>query len=250
MLTSRIVVCLDVKDGQLVKGIRFKDLRTLGSPAEFAADYEAQGADEIVMLDISAGKEGRLAQLQVVQSIRKRLSIPLTVGGGIRTLEDAAQLLEHGADKVSVNSAALRNPELISQISDQFGKQCAVLSLDAVKCAGGWKVAIRSGEEVTERDAIDWAKEGQSRGAGEVLLTSRDCDGTQAGYDYDLIAAISNAVTIPVVASGGASSAGDMAQAFFSGASASLAASIFHNGTYTVGQVKQYLSTQGIKVRL
>jgi imidazole glycerol-phosphate synthase subunit HisF len=250
MLTVRIIPCLDVRDGRVVKGVRFAGLRDAGSPPERAAAYEAQGADELVLLDVSATPEGRGTQTETVRLVREQLSIPLTVGGGVRRLEDAAALLGAGADKVAVNTAAVRQPELLDRLATQFGCQCTILALDAAQTpAGGWEVVVLSGRERTGRDAIEWAREAAARGAGEILLTSWDRDGTRAGYDEALIAAVRAAVQVPIIASGGAAGPEHLLAALHAGADAVLAASIFHDGDLTVRDVKAYLSERGIEVR-
>lgn len=251
MLTSRIIPCLDVRDGRVVKGVRFQGLRDAGDPAERAAAYEAQDADELVLLDVSATPEGRGNALETVRRVRAVLSIPLTVGGGVRVVDDAAALLEAGADKVSINTAAVRDPAILGQLAGRFGAQCVVLALDAASCGpGAWEVVVRSGTERTGIDAVQWAKDAVARGAGEILLTSWDRDGTRSGYDVDLLAAVSEAVTVPVIASGGAAKAEDLAVALRAGAAAVLAASIFHDGDTTVAEVKQVLAAEGLNVRI
>ncbi|HEX2480190.1 MAG TPA: HisA/HisF-related TIM barrel protein, partial [Geminicoccaceae bacterium] len=204
MLTARIIPCLDVSHGRVVKGVRFQGLRDAGDPAERAALYERQGADEIVILDVSATPEGRGNQVETVQRVRARLGIPLTVGGGIRAIDDASALLEAGADKVSVNTAAVHRPELLTDIALRFGRQCTVLAIDAARRDSAFEVLIKGGREGTGIDAVEWAQDGAGRGAGEILLTSWDRDGTRAGYDLELTRAISTAVRVPVIASGGA----------------------------------------------
>ena len=249
MLTVRIVPCLDVSGGRVVKGVRFQNLRDAGSPPERAAAYEAQGADEIVLLDVAATPEGRQARLDVVGSVRAVLSIPLTVGGGIADAEDAARLLSAGADKVSVNSAALRDPSLVDSLAQRFGSQCTVVAIDAARVPGGWQALARSGTEASCRDAVEWAREAGRRGAGEILLTSWDHDGTGDGYDLDLIAAVARVTTVPLIASGGAALAEHMRAAVEAGAGAVLAASMFHDGVATVGRLKCELAAQGMAVR-
>jgi imidazoleglycerol phosphate synthase cyclase subunit len=249
MLTARIIPCLDVSHGRVVKGVRFQGLRDAGDPAERAWLYEAQGADEIVILDVSATPEGRGHQLETVRRVRAGLSIPLTIGGGVRTEEDALALLEAGADKVSVNTAAVARPELLSEIAGRFGRQCCVLAIDAARRDGRFEVLVRGGREGSGIDALAWAREGERRGAGEILLTSWDRDGTRSGYDLELTHAVAEAVRLPVIASGGADNAEHIAQAFAAGADAVLAASIFHDGDMTVGQVKLYLMEHGLRVR-
>ncbi|MEE9382537.1 MAG: imidazole glycerol phosphate synthase subunit HisF [Nannocystaceae bacterium] len=250
MLTVRIIPCLDVRGGRVVKGVKFQGLTDAGSPAELAARYEQQGADEIVMLDVSATPDERRTAFDTVRAIRGRLGIPLTVGGGVRTVEDAADLLEAGADKVSVNTAAVRDPSLVDALARRFGSQCTVVAIDAVRTeTGSVEVVVASGVERVGTDAIEWATEVARRGAGEILFTSWDRDGTREGYDCEMLARVSDAVPIPVIASGGANSAEHLLQAFRAGASAALAASIFHYSETTVGAVKDYLARQGIEVR-
>lgn len=251
MLTVRIIPCLDCRDGRVVKGVQFQGLRDAGSPAELAAAYEAQGADELILLDVSATPEGRANQVETVKRVRAELSIPLTVGGGVRVEDDAARLLDAGADKVSTNTAAVARPQLIDALATRFGSQCAVLAIDAKRNADdtGWGVVVRSGSEGAGLDAIEWAAEAVDRGAGEILLTSWDRDGTRVGYDLSLLSAVSAAVNVPVIASGGADSPQHMIDALEAGAHAVLAASIFHDGDYTVGRVKAVLAEAGIRVR-
>jgi imidazoleglycerol phosphate synthase cyclase subunit len=250
MLTTRIIPCLDVRDGRVVKGVRFQGLRDAGDPAERARVYQDQGADEITMLDVSATLEERRASRDTIRAIRDSLALPLTVGGGIRTVEDAEAVLRSGADKVSVNSAAVESPSLIAEIADRFGSQCAVLAIDAQRAPDGtWRVRTRSGSEKKSIDAVEWAGLGERIGAGEILLTSFDRDGTHEGYDLDLVAAVRSAVNVPVIASGGASSPEHMVDAVNSGADAVLAASIFHDGQWTVAGIKQELASKGIEVR-
>ena len=250
MLTVRIIPCLDCHDGKVVKGIRFGNLRDAGSPVELAMRYEQQGADEIVVLDISATIEARENRLTTIRELREVLSIPLTVGGGIRSLQHCEDLLTAGADKVSINSAAYRDPELITRVAERFGSQCTVVAIDAVVTDGGWAIAIDSGRNKLAYTVTDWAREAVSRGAGEILLTSWDKDGTHSGYDVELIRAVAAVVDVPIVASGGAANPSDFEQAYNAGASALLAASIFHDGEYTVGDIKQALQKSGIAVRL
>lgn len=250
MLTVRIIPCLDVRDGRVVKGIRFQGLRDAGDPATLAKDYERQGADELVMLDVSATPEGRGHALQTVRRVRAVLAIPLTVGGGVRAIDDASALLEAGADKVSVNTAAVEDPSLLSRMADRFGRQCTVLALDAAATPGsGWEVVTLSGRKRTGMDAIGWAREATERGAGEILLTSWDRDGTKAGYDLELISAVSAAAHVPIIASGGAASPQHLVDALRAGASAVLAASIFHYGETTIGTLKHFLADAGLEVR-
>ncbi len=250
MLAARIIPCLDVRDGRVVKGIRFQGLKDAGDPASLAGAYEAEGADELVLLDVSATPEGRRTGLETVRLVRERLSIPLTVGGGVSRIEDAGALLEAGADKVGVNTAAVRRPDLLTELSERFGRQCTVLALDAARRPdGGYEVVVLSGKERTGIDAIDWALRAVDCGAGEILLTSWDRDGTREGYDLELLAAISSRVCVPVIASGGASSPEHLIEAVRAGASAVLAASIFHYGEYSVATLKDFLAAGGVGVR-
>jgi cyclase len=250
VLTRRIIPCLDVSHGRVVKGVRFQGLRDAGDPAERAALYEKQGADEIVILDVSATPEGRGNQAETVRRVRARLGIPLTVGGGIRATGDAAALLEAGADKVSINTAAVQRPEILSEIATRFGVQCTVLAIDAASRDGRYEVLVKGGREGTGIDAIVWARDAVERGAGEILLTSWDKDGTREGYDLPLTGAVARAVRVPVIASGGAAHAVHLAEAFVAGADAVLAASIFHDDELTVADVKRTLKARGIEVRL
>jgi imidazole glycerol-phosphate synthase subunit HisF len=251
MPAKRIIPCLDVTGGRVVKGVRFVELRDAGDPAELAAAYDAAGADELVFLDITASSDEREILLDVVARTADQVFIPLTVGGGVRTVEDIQALLSHGADKVSVNSAALADPELMTRGAEIFGSQCIVLAIDARRRPeGGWEVFSHGGRQATGRDAVEWAKEGERRGAGEILLTSMDRDGTKDGYDLELTRAISDAVRLPVIASGGAGTADHMRRALTEGgAEAALAASIFHFGELSIAQVKEQLATSGIEVR-
>lgn len=250
MLTHRVIPCLDVRDGRVVKGIRFQGLRDAGDPAQRAAAYEAQGADELVLLDVSATPEGRGHALATVRKVREVLGIPLTVGGGVKTVDDAAALLDAGADKVAVNTAAVQQPAILTRLAERFGCQCVVLAIDAAASARDtWSVVVRSGTERVARDAVGWAREAVERGAGEILLTSWDRDGTRSGYDLSLVAAVSHAVHVPVIASGGADTSEHMIDALRAGASAVLAASIFHYGDTTVAEVKQKLASAGLEVR-
>ena len=249
MLTSRIIPCLDVSHGRVVKGVRFQGLRDAGDPAERSLLYQQQGADEIVILDVSATPEGRGHQLETVRRVRAGLAIPLTIGGGIRTEDDALHLLEAGADKVSVNTAAVERPELLGEIAGRFGRQCCVLAIDAARRNGRFEVLVKGGREGTGIDALAWVREVEQRGAGEILLTSWDRDGTRSGYDLELTQAVAEAVRVPIIASGGADSAEHIREAFAAGADAVLAASIFHDGDTTVGDVKLYLMEHGVRVR-
>ncbi len=251
MLTDRIIPCLDIRDGRVVKGVRFQNLRDAGDPVEQALRYQEQGADELVMLDVSATREGRSAAIETVRAVRRVLEIPITVGGGVRTVDDALALLGAGADKVGINSAAVERPSLLAELSERVGVQCVVLAIDAARRIGGsgWEVVSRAGTERTSIDAIGWAREGQDLGAGEILLTSWDRDGTGTGYDLGLIRAIRGSVRVPIIASGGAASCEHVLDAFRAGADAVLAATIFHDARTSVGAVKSFLSTNGLEVR-
>lgn len=249
MLTTRILPCLDVDGGRVVKGVKFQGLRDAGDPVERAVAYEAQGADELVMLDVSATPQGRGNATDTVARVRAELRIPLTVGGGVRTDADAERLLKAGADKVAVNTAAVLDPSFLSRMAERYGSQCTVLSLDAAERDGGWELVIKSGHERTGKDAVQWAREAAELGAGEIVLTSWDRDGTRSGYDLELMRAISSAVRIPVVASGGAAHAQHLVEAAKAGASALLIASILHDGDTTVGELKDALATAGLEVR-
>ena len=249
MLAKRIIPCLDCKDGRVVKGVQFEGLRDAGDPVELARAYEAQGADELVILDISATPEARATALDMIRSLRASVLLPMTVGGGVRSVDSAQALLEAGADKIAVNTAAVRDPALISRLASRFGSQCIVIAVDARSAdstASGWEVVVKSGSERTGIDAIEWAARAAAAGAGEILLTSFDRDGTRSGYDTKLLAAVSAAVSIPVVASGGASSPEHMVAAIAAGADALLAASIFHYGDYTVGSIKSALGPPAV----
>jgi cyclase len=249
-LTRRVIPCLDVAHGRVVKGIRFQDLTDQGDPAEAAARYAAQGADEIVFLDVTAAPEGRDTDLDWVRRTAEQVFISLTVGGGVRSVEDGQRLLRAGADKVGVNSAAVARPELLGELARRFGSQCVVLSVDARRRPeGGWEVVTQGGRKATGLDALEWIRRGAELGAGELLLTSIDSDGTRGGYDLDLIAEAASAVDIPLIASGGAGSPTHLASALAAGAAAVLAASIFHQGTCTVGEVKQALAVAGFPIR-
>ena len=252
MPAKRIIPCLDVDAGRVVKGVRFKELRDAGDPAELAALYDKEGADEIVFLDITASSDARKILLDAVERTADQVFIPLTVGGGVRSVEDMAELLTHGADKVSVNTAALADPELITRCAEVFGSQCVVLAVDARRRAEGkgWEVFSHGGRQAAGRDAIEWVTLGEKLGAGEVLLTSMDKDGTHSGYDVELLKAVSSAVRLPVIASGGAGSAGHIFEALTEGgAEAALAASIFHFGEISIGDVKQELTRRGLEIR-
>jgi len=251
MLTVRVIPCLDVRDGRVVKGVRFQGLRDAGSPPELAAEYERQGADEITLLDVSATPEGRATAHATVREVRDGLSLPLTVGGGVKSTDDAAALLEAGADKVGINTAAVRRPEVLDELARRFGCQCTVLAIDAAldRESGRFEVITLSGRENTGLDAVAWAREAVDRGAGEILLTSWDRDGTKDGYDLPLIRAIAQAVHVPIVASGGAATAAHMADAVEAGAAAVLAASIFHYRECTVAELKDELAALDVEVR-
>ena len=253
MLKKRVIPCLDVKGGRVVKGVKFENLRDVGDPAELAARYYEEGADEVVFLDIGASREERKTTLDVVRRTAEVLFIPLTVGGGIRTVDDVQEALSAGADKVSMNTAAVLRPELLHESSRRFGAQCTVLGLDAKRTGatpGGWEVFTHGGTRPTGLDAVDWARKAAHLGAGEILLTSMDRDGTKDGYDVALTRAVSEAAGIPVIASGGAGKLEDFAEAFLEGnADAALAASLFHDRALTVTQVKRYLLERGVAVR-
>ncbi len=248
-LTRRIIPCLDVSHGRVVKGIKFQGLRDAGDPAERAALYEAQGADEIVILDVSATPEGRGNQVETVKRVREKIGIPLTVGGGVRVVDDAGALLEAGADKVSVNSAAVTNPDLLADIAARYGRQCTVLAIDAAWQDGRSEVLVKGGRENTGIETVAWAERAVGLGAGEILLTSWDRDGTREGYDLALTDMISKAVRVPVIASGGAAGPGHLKEAFDAGADAVLAASIFHDNDMTVADVKLSLIGMGAAIR-
>ena len=252
MLSVRIIPCLDVRDGRVVKGVNFVNLVDAGDPVEQAKAYENQGADELVFLDITASSDNRAIMRDVVERTSGECFMPLTVGGGLRTLEDIRLMLNAGADKVSLNTSAITNPDLVSEASAKFGNQCIVVAIDAKREGEGrWNVYTHGGRNRTELDAVEWAKEVERRGAGEILLTSMDCDGTKDGYDIALTRAVSDAVKIPVIASGGAGNLKHLVDAVkLGGASAVLAASIFHFGTYTIEQAKREMRAAGLPVRL
>jgi len=258
MLTKRIIPCLDVKDGRVVKGIKFRNHRDAGDPVELAAFYNEQGADELVFYDITASSEERNIMLEVVERTASQVFIPLTVGGGLRTVEDMRRMLLAGADKVSINTAAVQNPGLISQGAERFGNQCIVLGMDIKRVAGTsptrWEVFTHTGADggrAANRDAIAWAIQAVEMGAGEIVVNSIDADGTRAGYDLELLRAISEAASVPVVASGGAGIPQDLYRALIDGkADAILAASIFHYGTHPIGEIKEYLKKQGVPIRI
>ena len=251
MLAKRVIPCLDVDAGRVVKGVRFQDLRDAGDPVELAAHYDREGADELVFLDITATIEGRAATMDVVSLTAEQVFIPLTVGGGVQDDDDVHALLAAGADKVSVNSAAVRDPAMLSRCADRFGTQCMVIAIDAKRVGPSWEVHVDAGRTPTGRDAVEWAAEATAgRGAGEVLVTSMDRDGTGQGYDLELLRAIADAVAVPVVASGGASVPAHFAEALTDGrADAVLAASRFHDGELTIREVKDHLADRGIPVR-
>ncbi len=251
MLAKRIIPCLDVKDGRVVKGVNFVSLRDAGDPVEQARVYDREGADELVFLDISATPDGRRTTAEMVRRVADQVFLPLTVGGGIRTVEDMRGILLAGADKVSVNSAAVARPELIGEGAERFGSQCVVLAIDARRRAeGGWEVYTHGGRTPTDIDAVEWARRGVGLGAGEILLTSMDADGTLAGYDLELMRAVAQAVNVPIIASGGAGRLEHFAAVLTKGhADAALAASLFHDKQLTVGEVKRYLIERGLPIR-
>jgi cyclase len=251
-VSVRVIPCLDVAAGRVVKGVNFLDLRDAGDPIELARTYYEQGADEITFLDVKATVDNRETMFDLVQATAEQVFIPLTVGGGVRTVDDVARLLAHGADKIGVNSAAIRRPDLIGEIADRFGAQVCVLSLDVTRDAAapsGFVVTTHGGRERTEIDAVAWAREAIERGAGELLVNSIDADGTKTGFDLELIAAVAAISTVPVIASGGAGALEHFAPAVAAGAHAVLAASVFHNAELTVGQVKDALRAEGMSVR-
>ena len=251
MFTKRIIPCLDVKDGRVVKGVNFVDLKDAGDPVEIAAAYDKAGADEVVFLDITASSDHRNTVVDMVRAVASRVFIPFTVGGGIRTVDDFKILLREGADKISINSAAIDNPNLISDAAIKFGSQCVVVAIDAKRRdANGWNIYKHGGRINMGIDAVEWAIEAERRGAGEILLTSMDCDGTKAGYDTDLTRAIASAVNIPVIASGGAGTMDHFYDAFEAGAEAALAASLFHYKEMEIMDLKRYLKGRGISVRM
>lgn len=267
MLMPRVIPCLDVRDGRVVKGVQFQGLRDAGDPVELAQAYQDQGADELVLLDVSATPEGRANAAETVAAVRAALALPLTVGGGVRVVEDAARLLDAGADKVAVNTAAVQRPALLEELAARFGAQCTVLAIDAAQCVDHaratdasaridakhfkyrWEVVTHSGKQRPGRDAVRWAKEAEQLGAGEILLTSWDRDGTRSGYDLELLRAVCSAVSLPVIASGGADTPLHMVEALDAGASAVLAASIFHDQDMSVDDVKAALQALGVRLR-
>ena len=252
MFTKRIIPCLDVNKGRVVKGVNFVNLRDAGDPVEIAKAYDRAGADEVVFLDITASNEARETVVDMVRAVAANVFIPFTVGGGIRTVEDFRRLLREGADKISVNSAAIDRPELLSEAADKFGSQCVVLAIDAKRREnGGWNIYKHGGRLDTGIDAVEWAVKAEKLGAGEILLTSMDCDGTKAGYDLELTRAIADAVSIPVIASGGAGTMEHFYEALTEGgADAALAASLFHYKELEIMQVKRYLADRGVPVRM
>lgn len=251
MLTKRIIPCLDIKDGRTVKGINFVNIRDAGDPVELGAAYAQQGADELVFLDISATNEKRKTFVDLVRNIAAHVNIPFTVGGGISSVADVAPLLEAGADKVSINSAAVKNPTLIDELAKAFGSQFVVLAIDARKIVNQWTIHTHGGTQPTDKKLFSWAKEGQERGAGEILFTSMDHDGTRNGFAIDPLAKLHELLQIPVIASGGAGSSAHFLEAFVLGkADAALAASLFHFGELTIPELKRYLQSQGVTVRM
>lgn len=258
MLAKRVIPCLDIDQGRVVKGVKFQEIRDAGDPIEVARRYDLQGADELVFLDITASHEARPTLFKTVEAVAREIYIPLTVGGGVRTNADVRALLSAGADKVAINTSAVQNPDFVTEAGSRYGVQCIVVAIDAKRVkarkkgdAVRWEVFTHGGRKATGLDAIEWAAKMVEKGAGELLVTSMDRDGTKAGYDVELLRAISDTVTVPVVASGGVGTLEHLYEGFASGgADAVLAASIFHNGTYTVGEAKQYLAGRGIRMRL
>ncbi|WP_454765154.1 imidazole glycerol phosphate synthase subunit HisF [Cupriavidus campinensis] len=256
MLAKRIIPCLDVTNGRVVKGVNFVELRDAGDPVEIARRYDEQGADEITFLDITATSDGRDLMLHIIEAVASQVFIPLTVGGGVRAVEDVRRLLNAGADKISVNSSAIANPQLVSDVAGKYGSQCIVVAIDAKRSSAPgepprWEVFTHGGRKATGLDAVAWAKEMAARGAGEILLTSMDRDGTKSGFDLELTRAVSDAVPVPVIASGGVGGLQDLADGIRLGhADAVLAASIFHYGEHTVGEAKAFMAREGIPVRM
>jgi imidazole glycerol-phosphate synthase subunit HisF len=246
---KRVIPCLDVDAGRVVKGTNFVDIRDAGDPVELAERYDADGADELVFLDITATHEKRDTMVELARRTADNVFVPFTIGGGIRSVADAQAVLDAGADKISVNSAAVARPDLLDELADRFGAQCVVLAIDAKRAGDSWEVFVAGGRTATGRDVVDWAREGTERGAGEILLTSMDRDGTNDGYDLALTAAVADAVSVPVIASGGAGELEHLADALRAGADAALCASIFHYGQHTVGEAKAHLAAAGIAVR-
>lgn len=250
MLAKRIIPCLDVDKGRVVKGVRFQNLVDAGDPVQIAAEYERQGADELVFLDITASAENRKTMIEVVKEVAQTVFMPFTVGGGVSTLEDIRLLLSAGADKVSINTAAVKNPQLVYEAARRFGSQCVVVAIDAKRKGNSWEVYIHGGRTPTGIDAVEWARRVEELGAGEILLTSMDTDGTKRGYDIELCKAVANAVKIPVIASGGAGSMEHFYQVFsMTHVSAALAASLFHFGEVLIPDLKRYLKERGVTVR-
>ena len=250
MLRKRIIACLDVRDGQVVKGVQFQELRHAGDPGELARRYNVEGIDEVVILDITATLEKRQAMAKTIAAVAREIFLPLTVGGGIRTEEDADAAVEAGADKVSLNTAALKNPGLITTLAKRYGSQAVIVAIDAKRRDDRFAVFVRSGTSDAARDAVEWAREAEACGAGEILLTSMDRDGTKAGFDCEMTAAVSDAVNIPVIASGGAGTFEHFTDVFTAGhADAALAASIFHFGIHTIAEAKAYMKERGVEVR-
>lgn len=251
MLAKRIIPCLDVKDGRVVKGTNFVNLQDAGDPLALAKKYDKQDADELVFLDITASADRRKTTLELVKNVAKQVFIPFTVGGGISTLEDMRQILKAGADKITINTAAVKNPSLIKEASEMFGSQCIVVAIDAKRVGNKWDVFIKGGRENTGIDAIEWAKKVEQLGAGEIMLTSMDSDGVKFGYDIALTRVVSDSLNIPIIASGGAGNLDDFVDVFKNGrADAALAASVFHYGKYSIDEVKQYLKKSDIEVRI
>jgi cyclase len=250
MLARRIIPCLDVKDGRVVKGINFLQLRDAGDPVEQAAAYDAQGADEVCFLDISASPEGRSTLVDVVARTADQVFVPLTVGGGVRSVADAERLLEAGADKIAVNTAAIRSPALVAEIATRFGNQAIVVAIDAKRRGDAWEVFSHGGRTPERLDALEWCRRVADLGAGELLVTSMDRDGTGTGYDLELIARVARAVTVPLIASGGVGKLDDLADGLMAGADAVLAASIFHFGQHTIGEAKRHLAARGLAIRI
>jgi cyclase len=249
MVLRRVIPCLDVTGGRVVKGVRFVNLRDSGNPVELAQRYQEEGADELVFLDISAGVEGRRTALRMVERVARAIYIPFTVGGGVRAVGDARNLLLAGCDKVAVNSAAVRRPALLGELANRFGRQCVVLAVDARRASGGFRVAVDAGRTLTGRNAVGWIQEGQAAGAGEVLLTSMDRDGEQTGFDLELLRAAAAVCRVPLIASGGFGEPAHALAALEAGADAVLAASVFHEGRLRIGELKRYLAEHGIEVR-
>lgn len=249
MLAKRVIPCLDIRDGRIVKGVQFEGLRDAGDPVSRAKKYEEMGADEIVILDVSATPDGRATSLDVIEKVREAIRIPITVGGGVRSVDDAQKLLEAGADKVAVNTAAVQRPKLIRELSEKFGAQCVVAAIDVKTKGDSWEVVTHSGKQPTGIDVLEWVEKVEELGAGEILLTSMDRDGTQSGYDLALLQDVSERITVPLIASGGAANAADMSAAFDAGADAVLAASIFHDDKPNAKTVWDELAEFGWKVR-